>query len=167
MASFQQVTSGYLNQCCPRSAIAYMASLISYDITELGRHCSLLKKLLVAKYAQSHYKLGVTATVSYLGKYYRKTSSISRTKSQCLNGSCILAQLSSLIPLKPGVKLRISEDVVGAAPTGDAPTTSELSTILLPTKVRLILEVLWYFQEWLIPFIKVTWETEIQGVLSV
>ena len=30
--------------------------------------------------------------------------------------------------------------VVGAAPTGDAPTTSQLSTILLPTKVRLILE---------------------------
>ena len=29
--------------------------------------------------------------------------------------------------------------VVGAAPTGDAPTTSELSTIFLPTKVRLIL----------------------------
>ena len=35
-----------------------------------------------------------------------------------------------------------NEDVVGAAPTGDAPTTSEWSTILLPTKVRLILEVL-------------------------
>ena len=34
-----------------------------------------------------------------------------------------------------------NEDVVGAAPTGPAPTTSELSTILLPTKVRLILEV--------------------------
>ena len=33
-----------------------------------------------------------------------------------------------------------NEEVVGAAPTGDAPTTSELSTILLPTKVRLILE---------------------------
>ena len=32
------------------------------------------------------------------------------------------------------------EDVVGAAPTGDAPTTSEWSTILLPTNVRLILE---------------------------
>ena len=29
-------------------------------------------------------------------------------------------------------------------PTGDAPTTSEWSTILLPTKVRLILEILWY-----------------------
>ena len=39
-----------------------------------------------------------------------------------------------------------NEDVVGAAPTGGAPTTSELSTILLPTKVRLILEVLQYIQ---------------------
>ena len=34
-----------------------------------------------------------------------------------------------------------NEDVVGAAPTGDAPTTSEWSTILLPTKVRVILQV--------------------------
>ena len=33
-----------------------------------------------------------------------------------------------------------NEDVVGAAPTGDAPTTSEWSTISLPTKVHLILE---------------------------
>ena len=32
-------------------------------------------------------------------------------------------------------------DVVGAAPTGDAATTSEWSTIPLPTKVCLILEV--------------------------
>ena len=37
-----------------------------------------------------------------------------------------------------------NEDVVGAAPTGDAPTTSEWSTILLPTKVHLILEILRY-----------------------
>ena len=34
----------------------------------------------------------------------------------------------------------MNEDVVGASPTGDAPTTSEWLTILLPTKVRLILE---------------------------
>ena len=34
------------------------------------------------------------------------------------------------------------EDVVGAAPIGDAPTTSDWSTILLPTKGRLIL-VIW------------------------
>ena len=35
-----------------------------------------------------------------------------------------------------------NEDVVGAAPTGDAPTTSEWSTVLLHTKARLILEIL-------------------------
>ena len=35
-------------------------------------------------------------------------------------------------------------DVVGAAPTGDSPTTSEWSTILPPTKVRLILDIWWY-----------------------
>ena len=33
-----------------------------------------------------------------------------------------------------------NEDVVGAAPTDDAPTTSDWSTIILPTKVLLILE---------------------------
>ena len=37
-----------------------------------------------------------------------------------------------------------NEDVVGAAPTGDAPTISEWSPILLPTKVHLILEVWQY-----------------------
>ena len=34
-----------------------------------------------------------------------------------------------------------NEDVVGAVPIGDAPTTSEWSTILLPMKVQLILKV--------------------------
>ena len=34
--------------------------------------------------------------------------------------------------------LIMNEDVVGAAPIGDAPTTSEWSKILLPVKVRLI-----------------------------
>ena len=35
----------------------------------------------------------------------------------------------------------VEKDVVGAAPAGDAPTISEWSTILLPTKVHLISEV--------------------------
>ena len=39
--------------------------------------------------------------------YYRKTSSISRTKSQNFNVSCILVQLSPLNPLKPCAKLRM------------------------------------------------------------
>ena len=34
-----------------------------------------------------------------------------------------------------------NEDVVGAAPTGDAPTTSEWSKTLFPTKVWLLLQV--------------------------
>ena len=34
-----------------------------------------------------------------------------------------------------------NEDVVGAAPTGDAPTTSECTAILLPIRVRLILDI--------------------------
>ena len=38
------------------------------------------------------------------------------------------------------------EDVVGAAPTGDASTVSEWSTILLPTKVRFILKVWRYYE---------------------
>ena len=37
-----------------------------------------------------------------------------------------------------------NEDVVGAAPTGDAPTTSELSKIQLPTRMPLILETWLY-----------------------
>ena len=39
--------------------------------------------------------------------YHRKTSSISRIKSQNLNASCIVLRLSSLNPLKSGVKLRM------------------------------------------------------------
>ena len=38
-----------------------------------------------------------------------------------------------------------NEDLVGAVHTGNAPTTSEWSTILLPTKVSLISEILLYF----------------------
>ena len=34
-----------------------------------------------------------------------------------------------------------NEDAVAEAPTGDAPTTSEWSTILLPTEVWLILKI--------------------------
>ena len=53
-------------------------------------------------------------------KMYRKISNISHTKHQNLNVSGLSFQLSIEV---------LSEDVVGAAPTGNAPTTSELSTI--------------------------------------
>ena len=45
-----------------------------------------------------------------------------------------------------------NEDVDGAAPTGDAPTTSEWATILLPTKVRLIL------QTWRVTSFELPWQ---------
>ena len=73
----------------------------------------------------------------YGKKTYRKTSNIRRAKSQNLNVSPLSLQFSSHNILKCSVE---NEDVVGAAPTGDAPTTSEWSTIPLPTQVCLILE---------------------------
>ena len=71
---------------------------------------------------------------------YRQTSNISHTISQNLNVS--LSPCSCICPIHWSQVE--NEDVVGAAPTGDAPTTPEWSTILLPTQVPLILEVWWY-----------------------
>ena len=74
---------------------------------------------------------------------YRQTSNMSRTKSQ--NSNCFSSRLS--IVLAQSIEARCyveTEDVVRAAPTGAAPATPEWSTILLHTKVRLILELLWY-----------------------
>ena len=53
------------------------------------------------------------------------------------SSSCLAVVFAQSIEARCYVE---NEDVVGAAPTGDAPTTSESSTILLPTKVCLILE---------------------------
>ena len=62
----------------------------------------------------------------------------------------LISSCSCICPIHWSQVLVDNEDVVGAAQTGDAPTTSEWSTILLRTKVRLILETLRYVQEtWL------------------
>ena len=69
--------------------------------------------------------------------WYRQISNIRCAKSQNLTVSPLILQLSLYNALKPG---RVeNEDVVAAAPTGDAPTTSEWSTILMSTKVQLML----------------------------
>ena len=62
---------------------------------------------------------------------YRQVSNIRRTKFQLLKYSRAVLRLSLPNLLKPRCQVE-NEDVVGAAPTGDAPTTSEWSTILLP-----------------------------------
>ena len=51
------------------------------------------------------------------------------------NVSRLVWQLSLPNPLKSGIRVE-NENVFGAVPTDDAPTSSERSTILLPTKVR-------------------------------
>ena len=84
-----------------------------------------------------------TAAGSNAFNIYHKISNIRRTKSPNLNVSPLDLQLSLPNPMRPGVEVE-NEDVVGAAPTGDASTTSEWSTILLPTKVHLILET-WHY----------------------
>ena len=58
-----------------------------------------------------------------------QTSNIRQTKSPNLYVSHLILQLSLPNPLKHGIKSRMKMKV-GAAPTGNAPTTSEWSTIL-------------------------------------
>ena len=59
---------------------------------------------------EMHMEATLTSTelvISHCNLIYRKTSCISRTEFQNSNVSSILLQLSSLNPLKPGVKLRM------------------------------------------------------------
>ena len=69
---------------------------------------------------------------------YHQTSNISRTKSRNLILSRLDLQLSVFAQSIEARCQVENEDIVGAAPT---PTTSEWSNILLPSEVRLILEV--------------------------
>ena len=66
---------------------------------------------------------------------YRHNSNIRHIKSENLSDCLLVLQL----PWVDWSQVE-NEDVVGAAPTGNAPTTSEWSTILLPTQTCLILE---------------------------
>ena len=52
---------------------------------------------------------GITCSLYCIVKYlhYRKVSNISHTKSENLNASRLIFQLSLPNPLKPGVKLRM------------------------------------------------------------
>ena len=74
---------------------------------------------------------------------YRQTSGYKVHQIQKLE--CFLSRLGVVFAQSIEVRCWVeNEDVVGAVLTGDAPTTSEWSTILLPTKEQLILEVWQY-----------------------
>ena len=72
---------------------------------------------------EGHSKSVAVENESAIKADYHQTPNISRTKIQNLNVSRLTLQLSLRILLKPGVKSK--KEVVGAAPTGDAPSTSE------------------------------------------
>ena len=55
---------------------------------------------------------------------YRQISNTSRTKSKNLNVSRLVLKVAFAQSIEARCLVE-SEDVVGAAPTGDAPTTSE------------------------------------------
>ena len=101
-------------------------------------------------YCGSHYIYTVCcASVCYaLSLYiYRKFSNIRRTRSQNLNVSHLILQLFLCNILKPGA-IYWSQVLGGYRPICVPPATSEWSTIVLPTKVWLILEVWLYFKDW-------------------
>ena len=95
------------------------------DITPLLTHWSNVFLALTHRYWIAWKKTGYVST-SHIA--YCKISNRRCTKPQNFNVSRLGMQLSLRNILKPGVKVE-NEDVVGAAPTGDAPTTSEWSTI--------------------------------------
>ena len=66
---------------------------------------------------------------------YYKTHPIPKHK-------CFSSRLAVVFAQSVDVRCKVeNEDLVGAAPTGDATTTYEWPTMLLPTKVRLILDI--------------------------
>ena len=67
--------------------------------------CDMVVTPVVELVMHSWTRITFVTSVSVMCLSYRKTSSISRTKFQNLNVSCIIMQLSSFNSLKPGVKL--------------------------------------------------------------
>ena len=57
---------------------------------------------------------------------------------------CFSSRLAAVFAQSTEARCSVeNEDVVGAALTGAAPTTSEWSEMLLPIKLCLVLQVLW------------------------
>ena len=84
----------------------------------------------------SPVSLNIILSFNILSNLYNKGHQIKNFK-------CFLPRLAVVFAQSIEARHQVeNEDVVGAAPTGDAPTTSEWSTILLPARVRLALEVL-------------------------
>ena len=80
---------------------------IDNDVSEVRTHTSIQQSgRSVISSMLGDWSSPRQECITYNGRY-RKTSSISRTKSQNLHVSNLLLQLSLLNPLKPGVKSRM------------------------------------------------------------
>ena len=90
----------------PLCSMAVLYSLSVFTIAKSCPGCTMTYDTLDEKKWEQRSTCKPTNLKSQPNTY-RKTSCISRTKVQNLNVSCILMQLSSLNPLKPGVKLRM------------------------------------------------------------
>ena len=101
----------------------------------------------LSKLAMTHFsntKMSHLIKISLIkstAQRYRKVSNIRRTKCQNLNVYRLVMQLFLFNTLKPGIKLGMEIWMEQRGLAGNAPTTSEWSTILLRTKVHLKLEV--------------------------
>ena len=92
------------------------------------------------------HTLLITRVTGKTGMSYLPSNLWYRTH-QIPNFNCFLSRLVYVFAQSIEAKYNVeNEDVVGAAPTGDAPTTSEWSTILLPTMLRLVLEIARYIK---------------------
>ena len=98
------------------------------------------RNILLCKYLSVHLILMQTYTEPQAAPNYHQTSNISCIKSQNSNVSCLILQVFFAQFIEARCEIE-NEDVVEAALTGDAPTISWWSTILLPTNVHLISEV--------------------------
>ena len=106
---------------------------ISHFSTAWSKWSYQSSKWIVAKFSSKFYiicfeNLEKQAILDHFGihwkhSHYQQTSNISCTKSKNLNVSHLVSQSN-----KARCQVQ-NEDVVGAAPTGDAPTISERPTI--------------------------------------
>ena len=133
---------------------AIMLMCLFYDFQQLQNHVNFIQEelLKLPSFPRKALEADLGLYKGHWGKVrihdiccvYRQVSNIRRTKSRHFKrfSYCLAAAFAESLEARCWVE---NEDVVGAAPTGDTPTISEWSTILLPIKVRLKLEVLRYF----------------------
>ena len=115
LSSCHQRLQNYIHQHWPITAFWLVFSTflykkncleIGHEVTNVGKSwCAGLVSQTACHYHSDVSSYQLPHCLLCCGMWYRKTSSISRTKSPNLNVSCILLQLSSLNPLKAGVKL--------------------------------------------------------------